>query len=298
MSRESTIMSDQPSKSPKQVVFETTADRVKQLLEQEKEMERIRKLHPNWPNQEREENRKSVLQKIQELEGFFDLVSPFITNIKSYISKTMDQNRITACYFLFGKTSQSFHAIFLLAREGYSYEVMEILRGITESLSLVHIFLDEEEDSSNLKKWFSGQIIDNSIARAAHDKFLNQQAPDTESQIPFKEVQAHIYRLLSHYSHISYGALLDSFDVYNRDFDFQKIAGFHYLNKSGLSFVRGIMESAVIALKHFYRIAGDMATDGQLNAVLVQLAPRMLNDGYNEQIQKQISSMKERFPRR
>jgi hypothetical protein len=204
---------------------------------------------------------------------------------------------VTACYFIFGKTSQSLRAIFLIARDGHSYEVMEILRGITESLSLVHLFLDEEEDSSNLKKWFSGQIIDNGIARAAHDKFLNQQAPDTESQIPFKEVQAHIYRLLSHYSHISYGALLDSFDVYNRDFNFQKIAGFHYLNKSGLLFVRGIMESAVIALKHFYRMAGDMATYGQLHAVLVQLTPRMLNDGYNEQIQKQVSSMRERFTR-
>lgn len=175
---------------------------------------------------------------------------------------------------------------------------MEILKGITESLSLVHLFLDEEENSSNLKKWFSGQIIENSVARAAHDKFLNQESPDIESQIPFKEMQAHIYRLLSHYSHLSYGALLDSFDVYDRDFDFQKSAGFHYLNKSALSFVRGIMESTVIVLKHFYRIAGDATIYGKLNAILVQLAPRMLNPTYEEQVKKQISSMRERFPRR
>jgi hypothetical protein len=175
---------------------------------------------------------------------------------------------------------------------------MEILRGITESLSLVHLFLDEEENSSNLKKWFSGQIIDNSIARAAHDKFVNQQAPDIELQIPFKEVQAHIYRLLSHYSHISYGALLDSFDVYNRDFDFQKIAGFHYLNKSGLSFVRGIMESAVIALKHFYHVAGNPTAYAELNTILAQLSPRFLSKEYEERVKQQISSMRERFPRR
>ena len=68
-------MSNQPSKSPKQVVFETTADRVKQLIEQEKEIQRILRLHPQWPNQEKEENRKSVLQKAQELEEFFDLIS-------------------------------------------------------------------------------------------------------------------------------------------------------------------------------------------------------------------------------
>ena len=34
-------MSDQPSKSPKQEIFKTTADRVEQLIEQEKEIERI-----------------------------------------------------------------------------------------------------------------------------------------------------------------------------------------------------------------------------------------------------------------
>jgi hypothetical protein len=117
-------MSDQPSKSSKQEIFKTTADRVKQLIEQEKEIERIHRLHPNWPNQEREENRKSVLQQTQELDGFFDLIFPFITNILSYISKVTDQNRTIACYFLLGKTSQSFRTIFLLARDGYSYEVI------------------------------------------------------------------------------------------------------------------------------------------------------------------------------
>jgi hypothetical protein len=54
----------------------------------------------------------------------------------------------------FGKTVQSFRAIFLLAREGYSYEVMEPLRGIRESLDLVHLFLDEGDDTPNLK-WFA-----------------------------------------------------------------------------------------------------------------------------------------------
>jgi hypothetical protein len=216
-------MSEQPRKSPKQEILETTANRVKQYVEQEKAVERMLTRFPHLPDQEKEENRKAVLQKVQELEGFFDLILPFITNIRSYILKVTDQNRATACYFLCGKVSHSFRAIFLLAREGYSYEVMETLRGIRESLDLVHLFLDGEDDSPHLKKWFSGEIIENSIARAAHDKFLNQEAPDIESQIPYKEAQAHIYRLYSLYSHISYAALLDSFDAYNRDFDFQKI---------------------------------------------------------------------------
>jgi hypothetical protein len=174
-------MSDQPSKSPKQEIFETTANRVKQYIEQEETVEVMLKLYPQRPNQEKEENRKYVLQQTQELERFFDLIFPYIKHIKSYISKVTDQNRTTACYFLFGKASHGFRALFLLAEEGYAYEVMELLRGIRESLDLVHLFFDEEENSLNLKKWFLGEIIENNIARIAHDKFINQQSPNIES---------------------------------------------------------------------------------------------------------------------
>jgi hypothetical protein len=74
---------------------------------------------------------------------------------------------------------------------------MEVLRGVRESLDLVHRFLNEEENSSNLRKWFLGEIIENSIARASQDKLLNQESPDVESQLPYKEAQAHTYRLYS-----------------------------------------------------------------------------------------------------
>jgi hypothetical protein len=163
---------------------------------------------------------------------------------------------------------------------------------------LVHLFLNEEEDSPNLKKWFLGEIIENSIARASQDKFLNQESPGVESQLLYKEAQAHIYRLYSLYTHISYSALLDSFDVYNRDFDFQKLSAFHYLNKSALSLVRGTLETAIIALKHFYRIAGDPTTYGGLNTILGQLSPRFLSNTYVERVKQQTENMRERFPRR
>jgi hypothetical protein len=55
-------MNNQPSKSPKQEIFETTANRVKQYIEQEKAVERILRLHPQLPNQEKEEN-SANLQK-------------------------------------------------------------------------------------------------------------------------------------------------------------------------------------------------------------------------------------------
>jgi hypothetical protein len=58
------------------------------------------------------------------------------------------------------------------------------------------------------------------------------------------------------------------------------------------------MESTVIALKHFYRVAEDPTTYGELNVILGQLSPRFLSKEYEEQVKKQTASMRERFPRR
>jgi hypothetical protein len=41
-----------------------------------------------------------------------------------------------------------------------------------------------------------------------------------------------------------------------------------------------------------------MTIYGELNTILVQLAPRMLNPTYEEQVKNQTSNLRERFPRR
>jgi hypothetical protein len=239
-------MSDQPLSLSKQKILENTADRIRGIISQEMRVEEILRLFPDYPKQEKEEDRKTVLHHVPELESFFELLFPHIKNIRSYISKVTDQNRVTACYFLFGKVSQSFRALFLLAREGFSYEVVELSRGIRESLDLIHLFLEEEENAPNLKKRFLGQIIENSIARKAKDKFINQGLIDNEIKTHFRDMQDHAYRILSSYSHISYSALLDSFDVYNRDFDYERIAAFHYMRDSGTPMIRSMLESTIL----------------------------------------------------
>jgi hypothetical protein len=64
-------MSDQSRKSPKQEIFERTANRVKQYIEQETAIERMLRWYPHLPKQGKEEDRKSVLHKVQELEKVF-----------------------------------------------------------------------------------------------------------------------------------------------------------------------------------------------------------------------------------
>lgn len=125
-------MSDQPLNSSKQEIHKKTADHLRHIISKERIVEEMLRLNPDHPNQEKEENRKAVLQQVSELENFFELIFPHIKHIRSYVSKVTDQNRVTACYFLFGKVSQSFRALFVLAREGFSYEAVELSRGIQE----------------------------------------------------------------------------------------------------------------------------------------------------------------------
>ena len=61
------------------------------------------------------------------------------------------------------------------------------------------------------------------------------------------------------------------------------------MNNGALPLVRATLESTILALKRFYRIAGDMAIYGELHAVLGQLSPRLLNQTYDEQMQKQMA---------
>ena len=281
--------------SKKQEIFEFIASCIRHYSQQEHEVEQMLKLYPNFPAQEKEGNRQAVLLQLEELQRFFGLIFPIITRIKSYVPKITDQNRMSACYLLFGKTVQSFQAIFLLAQEGFAYEVMEILRGIKESLGLIHLFLEEKENNPTLKKWFKGEIITNSAARDAQDRFVNQHAKALGLKIPFKEGQAHIYTLFSMYSHISYGALLESYDAYSRDFDFQRFAGFHRMNHTALLQTRIMLESTILALKHFYSVAGDVTTYQQLTGILEKLSPRMVVHDYEQQVRKNVATLKERF---
>ena len=56
-----------------------------------------------------------------------------------------------------------------------------------------------------------------------------------------------------------------------------------------------MLETTLITLKHFYGVVGDTNIYGELNAILLQLAPRMGNIQSDEQRDKQILRLRERF---
>jgi hypothetical protein len=247
-------------------------ERLAKYREQRDSVSEVIRRTPDYPIREKEANRAGVTSALQPLTDLWHELLPYIRSIKGLAGEILEPARFSACYFLFGKVANGFEALFLLAREGFHYEAMEIVRSNREALDLIILFLQESPDSPLLKKWFEGEIIDNSKAREAWDAYIGDFATKAGLATSPKTLKTDIYSTLSRYSHVAYGALLDAYDVYRQDFDFERVAGYHYVRNSSLGYIREGIRSVGLTLKTFYLSIGDAASCRGIDAVLEKYA--------------------------
>jgi hypothetical protein len=228
---------------------------------------------PTIPIREKQSNSEQLLVQVQKLADMWNEVLPHIRKIRPLIDDVLGHNRLVACYLLFGKVSQGVAASFLLLKNGFQYEVIEIIRSNREALDLIRLFIPEPEGSAQVKRWFAGEIVKNARAREVADRQLREFAEMTKVTQSLEGVQDGIYSGLSHYSHVSYGAILDLYDVYHQDVDFEQIAGHHYALKASLPYVRTEIHSVLIVLKAFYLSLGDRESYLRVDALLRKYAP-------------------------
>ncbi|MDO8431104.1 MAG: hypothetical protein Q7S58_01700 [Candidatus Binatus sp.] len=240
------------------------------LVGQEDEIKRILESDSHYVSRERESNRQAVETRIAELQGLLETCKPFVIRIKSLVPNISDETIEAACYLLFCQVVQHFEALFVLAARGLSIPAGEMLRAIDEALGLILLFLVEGQDHPNLKKWFEGETIPNSRARKAAHRFFNEGRSEVW---PVEETQAGIYAALSKYSHVSYAAVLESIDVYARDFDWYRVAGFNYANFGSLLFAQEMLRATITHLKQFYRFhLGDEESFRELERIRTNAA--------------------------
>lgn len=271
-------------------IKKSVQERINQYIEQESAIIDYLKQNPSAPQQQREADKKYIVAEVAKLESVFNAITPYILKIRERISNILDQNKLTASYFLCGKIFQSWRALFLLAREGFHYEVVEILRSIKESEDLMFFFLYSDASNLDLKKWFAGKIISNEKARAAMHDFANKASNKVGMALPVDKLKSNLYSILSGYIHVSYGALLDSFNVFSRDFDFDNTAGFHYMRESSLPYAHTEMHSLIIVLKYFYQSADDNDSYGKLDSLLRKIAPEMYDIDKIRQAAQKVKS--------
>jgi len=255
----------------KDLLKESHKDRIRQYVEQKDDAKAFLDKNPKAPMEQKKMDREIIEREIEKFEELFEEIFPYIRKIRSLIPEVLDQSKLAACYFLFGQTSHGLRAILMLAKEGFNYELMEILRSCREAMDLTFFFIRESNENPFVKKWFEGEIILNQKAREAVDQYVNEEYKETERAYKIKETMSHIYGELSKYSHNSYSALLDSFDYFHQDFDFERFSGFHYTRKDSLPYVRGEVEWLLISLKHFYKYVNDDQSVQELDAILRKL---------------------------
>jgi hypothetical protein len=259
------------------LLAQTLQDRLRKYGEEQATVAASLERDPEIPTREKQANSEVVTAQVQILTELWREVMPYIRRIKTLAGDLLNPTRFSACYFLFGKVSNGMEAALILAHEGFHYEVMEIIRSNREAFDLIVLFLREPPDSLLLKKWFEGEIINNAKARAAVEAFFVAVAREHNIPLLPGGMQSDIYKVLSRYTHVSFDALLDSYDVHRKDFDFDRVAGYHHVLTSSLPFLGEQISSAFLALKTFYLSIEDADSGHGIDAVLQRLS-RLIDD--------------------
>ena len=83
--------------------------------------------------------------------------------------------------------------------------------------------------------------------------------------------------------------------MYRDDFDFERLAGFHWVRAGDLPYVEGEIHSLIIALKDFYMTVHDMETYRALDLILQREAPGMYDpagrDGTLDEIRRKFPGL-------
>lgn len=203
----------------------------------------------------KQNDRKAVIDGLDMLDKKFQILVPFVREIKKHLKEGIsERTKFSACFLLYHKVVQGWNAIKLLAEAGYYQESMELFRSIKENCDLANLFIFEI-DGENLKKWFDGEIIQNRVARENFEKVLNN-SKILPKEIKVSAVQASVYSGFSNYTHAGYATMLESIDVFRKDFDIEKVASYHRLHEILPSFEQFIT-SFRLSLTTYFIVAGD-----------------------------------------
>ena len=233
-------------------------DRIKEKLDLLKSRVAHNKLLSDllFPSKEREKARQIVGCYADVLEKKITELEPLMRSMCSHIDYIGDPDKFVAAYLLIGKSFTSLKAVTVLVRQGYSYQIVEIVRSSMESLSLAALFLEEGQEKL-LEQWFGGEIIGNRTAREVLNTAINKvnQANGGEP-LPVQDALSDVYSIYSSYTHSGYVALFDFIDVFKEDFDFEQYSQFHY-NRKNLDLIDNLYVNILLELKNFFIRAKD-----------------------------------------
>ena len=245
-------------------------------------------LNPNLPDRIEREDQDIIERAIITLEDLRSLLFPFVKNIKrDYIKDVIEKTLTCGIYLLLCHVFETWEVVFLLARNGMNTQMMNLIRHIRETLDLIEFLIIKGEGSQDLKKWFGGEVVSPKKSRKAIEAFLESDHT-LKNEIDFYNMQSYIYALMSMYTHSGYCAMLESVDVFNKDFDFKKYSSFHFV-KEAIKNTNEIMNSTMITMKSVFLYLKDMKSYQQVDIILKKQLPQL--------DKKEFEDLKKKFPK-
>jgi hypothetical protein len=207
-------------------------DEVEKRIKEKLDLLKTRKGHKQlmsdilFPSRQRDNNRKIAEKYAEAMDSKIKTLEPLIRSLRSHIDYIGDPDKYVAAYLLIGKSFASLKAVMILTRQGFSFQIVEIVRSSIESLNLAALFLEDGQEKL-LKKWFAGEIVGNRTAREVMDAAVNKMNRESgKGSLPMKDALSDVYSIYSEYTHSGYSALFDYIDVFKEDFDFEQYIQF------------------------------------------------------------------------
>ncbi|PIP74739.1 MAG: hypothetical protein COW87_02290 [Candidatus Levybacteria bacterium CG22_combo_CG10-13_8_21_14_all_35_11] len=222
-----------------------------------------------FPSREKKKNRQIALAYADVLDEKIKELEPLIRSMRSHTDYIGDPDKFVAAYLLIGKSYTSLKAVAILVRQGYSFQIAEIVRSSMESLHLAALFLEDGQEKL-VQNWFGGEIIGNKTAREVLGAAVNEvNKTKGDEPVPIQEALSDVYSIYSSYTHSGYVALFDFIDVFLEDFDFQQNSQFHY-NRKNLHLIDNLYVNILLELKNFYIRAKDEENLAKVEVLLAK----------------------------
>ncbi len=233
------------------------------------------KSNPCLLDSQREQHKEAIDVSLGILQAQFNELFPIVKDLKKCVKDITGETHIIAVYLLLCRVFQHWDSFFILANhQQYSAGII-LLRNIKECLSLVDVFILEcsKNERVNLDKWFSGEIIRNSVCREAMSKFGDEVMPTVSQDI--KEKMTFVYSMESQEAHNSYVSTLESISPFTEDFDFAGYTNAHRM-KAALSSALSCMTTTNITIKFVgTELLKDVQIALKIQGILLKYNPEM-----------------------
>lgn len=234
-------------------ISDQVADRINEKLKRLKTRDGHKKLISDifYPSRQRDIDRKVANEYADKLQPMINELEVLVKSLRAHIDYIGDPDKYVAAYLLIGKSFTTLKSLNILVKEGFSFQIIELIRSSIESLNLAAYFLEDGTENI-LKRWFNGEIINNNTARQGLNNAVNKMMKKLGKQpVPMREALSDIYSIYSSYTHSGYSALFDFIDVFKEDFDFDQSAQLHY-NRKNLDLIEHLFTNILLSLKNFF----------------------------------------------